>query len=769
VNLITLTLYSIGWYSLIPIVILVSAWIYYHYFKNKDKHKLMFAIGVYPSSISFLIFGMGLHQTNINYLIINLYQWGPLPLIIAIFIAVNESIFKSEKFYKLFNIYIVFLIISLLFVFIPISNLIFYNMIYGLLTVEILLVGTFLYFKNRDISILMFILSIICFAIGGMNMSSPQPELGIFAYIMGFTFFGFVFYISSPINDRYNSNLDSYFSIEKKLENVESALKEKEEKYKSMVEGISDIIIELDKDGLINFCSPQCNEILGYKPEELVGKNFIEYVHENDLKNVIQTLDRSNETGDLKEIECRFKHKDGYYKKIVTGGNISKTKSGKNKIIIIIREISDQKKAEQALKESEERYRSFVQNFHGIAFRSSLDWKPIFFHGDVEKITGYKEEEFLNGKIGWDKLIYKDDLNDLIEKYPNSLFLDPNFIAEREYRIIHKNREVRWIHDSIQSICDDSGNILYLQGALYDITDKKRAERELKESEERFKILFEYAPDAYYLTDMDGNFIDGNKVAEDLVGFTKDELIGKNFIEVGLLSENQIEKAVELLEKNMNGVSTGPDDFELNSKDGKKINVEISTIPVTISDNKMILGIAHNITEHKKAKKKINEWKNRYEAAIKASRHVLYDWNCKTNEVRYGGAIEQILGYSIDKMNGGLTRWVELVHPEDRDLFQETLKHLVENAQAGEFEYRVQRKDGKYITVEDTGQFIVDSEGNINSLIGFVKDITDRKMVENAIKKKNANLERFSKLAIGREKKMIELKNKIKELEKSRS
>ncbi len=124
------------------------------------------------------------------------------------------------------------------------------------------------------------------------------------------------------------------------------------------------------------------------------------------------------------------------------------------------------------------------------------------------------------------------------------------------------------------------------------------------------------------------------------------------------------------------------------------------------------------------------EWKNRYEALIQASGQILYDWNSHTNELIYGGNLEQILGYSLEEMSGGLNRWIELVHPEDRNLFNEEIDRVLSTKEPFHLEFRVCRKDGTYITVEDNGYFFLDSAGEITHMVGFVVDITARKRVE---------------------------------------
>ncbi len=145
--------------------------------------------------------------------------------------------------------------------------------------------------------------------------------------------------------------------------------------------------------------------------------------------------------------------------------------------------VAVQREAEEALQESERRYRSFVQNFQGIIYQGRLDFVPVFFHGAVEEITGYREDEFTAGRPRWDQIIYPDDVAAIYETV-KKLGTVPGFATEREYRIVHRNGQVRWVHELIQNVCDDSGKPALVQGALYDVTERKRMEEDLSKYRE---------------------------------------------------------------------------------------------------------------------------------------------------------------------------------------------------------------------------------------------------------------------------------------------
>jgi len=137
-----------------------------------------------------------------------------------------------------------------------------------------------------------------------------------------------------------------------------------------------------------------------------------------------------------------------------------------------------------------------------------------------------------------------------------------------------------------------------------DIAEVKQALAALKDSEKKFKTLFEYAPDAYYLNDLKGTFIDGNIAAEKITGYKRKELIGKSFLKLKLLSPSQIPKAAAALAKNARGKATSPEEYQLTRKDGKKVDVEIANFPMRIKGKLQVLGIARDITARKAAEEK---------------------------------------------------------------------------------------------------------------------------------------------------------------------
>ncbi|GAG40782.1 unnamed protein product, partial [marine sediment metagenome] len=131
--------------------------------------------------------------------------------------------------------------------------------------------------------------------------------------------------------------------------------------------------------------------------------------------------------------------------------------------------------------------------------------------------------------------------------------------------------------------------------------------RQLRDSGVSLGLLFEKAPDPYFLGNLKGTFVDVNKAAEELTGYAREELIGKSFLKLKLLSPKQIAKATTLIARNALGKDTGPDEFILTRKDGKQVPVEIRTHPVKIQGKQVVLGLVRDITERKRAKEALRE------------------------------------------------------------------------------------------------------------------------------------------------------------------
>lgn len=265
-----------------------------------------------------------------------------------------------------------------------------------------------------------------------------------------------------------------------------------------------------------------------------------------------------------------------------------------------------------------------------------------------------------------------------------------------------------------------------------DIEKRKKAEKELEDSEEYLKILFDYAPDAYYISDLKGKFIDGNKAAERLMGNKKEKLIGKNFLKLKLLSLTDMPKAAKLLIKNLRGQPTGPDEFVLQRKDKSKVTVEISTHPVKIKQKTLVLGIARDITERKQIEKALRRSQQEFTNLFMNNPEALLYLDDKDIILNINSRFTELFGYTLEEikdkdLNDGM------IHPGDKIA---EANQLAKRAREGYLDYETirKKKDGTFFPVSISASFVKIAGQRKGSIVTYT-DISERKQLEEELKK----------------------------------
>jgi PAS domain S-box-containing protein len=283
--------------------------------------------------------------------------------------------------------------------------------------------------------------------------------------------------------------------IQHRLENSNTALQESEKRYRLLADNVTDNIWTFDLGTMrFSYTSPSALNIYGYNPEETMRLQLQDVLTPSSLEYVVDTLNEAlsgaNQNFDsskARTFELEQYRKDGSTVWTESSVRFIYDPEGRPASILgVSREISERKNFEEALRKSEERYRSFVQNFQGIAFKAHFEnWKPVFFHGAVEEITGYTDDEFLAEVIHWHDLIVPDDLNRLSGK--DEIRREPDRSFDLEYRIKRKDGSVRWVHEISRPIRDASGRPVEIEGTITDITRHKQMEEYNKKLENKLR------------------------------------------------------------------------------------------------------------------------------------------------------------------------------------------------------------------------------------------------------------------------------------------
>lgn len=253
--------------------------------------------------------------------------------------------------------------------------------------------------------------------------------------------------------------------------------------------------ISIEKDNKIILVNDSFAKIFGYnRKEDLIGKSFVEMVADEDVKRISEYLHLIRRKMDAPDrFEFLGKREDGsntFYSASVSEFELD----GKNYLVYITRDISERKRSQQALRDSEEKYRSLIENIEDFFFTYAKikdKLKPIFYTASVQKITGYTQSELIRDQRMFFKIVHPDDFHFVKQKIKDLLKSRIKNSTEIEFRIINKYGNIVWVRNKISLIRSDSGEVKKLYGIVSDISIRKNAEEDLKKSKENLLKLNE--------------------------------------------------------------------------------------------------------------------------------------------------------------------------------------------------------------------------------------------------------------------------------------
>ncbi len=416
--------------------------------------------------------------------------------------------------------------------------------------------------------------------------------------------------------------------------------------------------------------------------------------------------------------------------------------------------IIEEKRTKKELKESEKEYKDLVEETPLGIINIGVTGKIIYINKRLEKISGYSREEIV-GKNVFKLGVFPGEMLKILKERLKVRLRGGSIHQRREVPFKCKNGKWIWIEITAKLI-KKWGIPTNFRVTAQDITERKKAEEELRDSEERLEILFDYAPDAYYISDLKGKFIDGNKAAERLMGYKKEELIGKSFLKLNLLTLAAIPKAAKLLVKNLRGQPTGPDEFVINRKDNSKLTVEISTYPVKIKERTVVLGIARDITERKKAEEILRKSQQEFVSIFHNSPEASVYLDEKSRVLDINSRFGELFGYNLEEIKGKDIN-SGIIHPLDKI---EEAKRLTKKAIKGYVNYDTirKKKDGTLFPVSMSGSSVL-IEGKTKGKVILYQDITQRKQAEQQVKQGYEKLQRTMEATIYTISKIIETRD----------
>ncbi len=506
---------------------------------------------------------------------------------------------------------------------------------------------------------------------------------------------------------------------------MEEALRESEAKLKIILENVRDVIFQLSLQGFIQYVSPNAESIYGYKLDQLIGRHFKKTTPMSDMPKAIKALNQVLSGKEIEHFEINQLNPKG--KIIPTEINVTPVKKDGKIIAVqgVMRDITERKKAEATLRESEKKYRAIFESFHDVYFQADKEGRVVQISPSARAHAGYAPEDIIGHPVT-DFYLEPEDRETFVQKLKET-----GAVNDYELKLKAKNGSVIETSISAHIAYGEDGEPNGVEGVLRDITERKRAEEALKESEEKHRDLIENLNEVIYSLDKNGKVTYVSPAVKSLLGYTPEEIESQAI--GGMVHKDDLPGAREAIQKILSGKNQSHE-YRIIAKSGKVRWILTSSRPI-LKDNRVtgIQGSLMDITERKKTEKELIESEKKYRDLIEKSIQgvvILQEGRI----VFANRALAKIMGYTVKELLDFTPKKVkELVHPEDQELVWGRLKdRLAGKPQPPHYEYRSLRKDGNLVWLEMfASRIMFDGKPAIQ---GAVIDISERKHAEEALR-----------------------------------
>jgi two-component system sensor histidine kinase ComP len=434
-----------------------------------------------------------------------------------------------------------------------------------------------------------------------------------------------------------------------------------DEKYRVIAENTLDTIVLVDSEAIVHYVSPSIKSLVGYEVEEYEGMDAFHIIHPDDRDRVRLLHAEAIRTRLPLNLEYRLVHAQGHTVHIEARVKPVLDSEGHVKYVVAVaRDVTERKKAEQLLE-------NILDNVNAAVISTDKDFSRMTFCSDsIEKMFGFSKQEIMTSPILMHKHMHPDDDAALMHEVKHQL--DMGIPVVKTFRLLHAE-ETRWIKMTIHPYLDHTGTVERIDGILMDITEMKRSELALEESEQRYKSLFENNLDGVFSIELSGfYFVNANRSFERITGIQFDKLNDRCFM--GLIMDEDHASVYEALFQVIQQQESR--DIEcriIRSEQGEKI-VNITFVPIFLSGKlNGIHGIVKDITDRKREERELIQSEERYKALQQSLNRFSHDLanvmkvseleNRLIEEVR---AVLQVSSVSIEEVPRGQEQAIMNMH-----------------------------------------------------------------------------------------------------------
>ena len=407
--------------------------------------------------------------------------------------------------------------------------------------------------------------------------------------------------------------------------------------------------------------------------------------------------------------------------------------------VALLSEIQDRQRAEGALRDSEDRYRDLVEHSQDLLCIHDLQGKLLSVNPAPARILGYEVPELLG--IPMRDIIapeFREQFDEYLARVQRN-GTDAGLMA-----VVTRTGERRiWeYHNTLRT---EGVLSPIIRGMAHDVTERMRAERALRDSEERFRKLVEALPDAIYVHSKD-RIVFVNPACVKLLGAQDPEqLMGKDIVEIIppddlAATRHRIQRCSET------GTASSATESLLLALDGTPIQIEAAEIPITWKWSPAIEVVAHDIRERKRAEQTVQEWQKRVELAQKAGLLIgLWEWDIAANTLLWSEETYRLLGYTRETFTGKGQDFLRRLHPEDRSRMEAAIQKVADGGSEFEAQFRVMRPDGSISWLDTRGVIIRHEPTRV--MMGIVIDVTDLRTSQQSLEEAKRELAHVTRIS----------------------
>ena len=521
---------------------------------------------------------------------------------------------------------------------------------------------------------------------------------------------------------------------------IEEQLIAKEERYRFVIEGTQDGLWDFNIVNNTVYYSARWKEMLGYSDNELENsfKTWEELINPADKEQAlvdIQTSQKSR-TGLYSNIH-RLKHKDGHWVWISTRGKTIFNENGEAvRMIGSHTDITEQKEIEIALVKSQQRYESAeklgkVGSWEQDFTHETLNWSyEVYEIFEIDHVIEMTFDHFIQRVHPQDRTLVSDTFAKSVKE---------RTIYNLAHRLLFSDGRVKYVIERAEYYYDENSKHVRTVGTVQDVTIEELSKKELAISNDKFEKAFNKTPNIIIISNFKtGKIYEINETGEHILGYHKEELIGKTTLDINLWNDyNDRKKYIDTL--NENGSIEG-DIYSFNKKNGDVIVASVFANIITIDGEEYILAVADDITKQKHMEEKIIANEKILSLIIDKSPIGICTVDLHGNFVSTNPTYESMLGYSKKELTN--LSFFDVTHPDYRPKNKGLFKKMFALEESGFSMEKVYiRKDGKEIDVHVHAVGVSDETGAIKFGTAFVEDITEKKHALELLKQKKNELE----------------------------